>query len=61
MWPWNGVTGAPRPPTAPRQPLAGSPVTTAPDPRPTIGSMVDYQGKVDPATFLGFGYDDVPF
>ena len=35
MWPWNGVTGAPRPPTAPGGTLAPSPSTTAPgrDPR----------------------------
>ena len=29
--------------------------------RPTVGSMIDYQGQVRATERLGFGYDDVPF
>ncbi|MEA2573731.1 MAG: tyrosinase, partial [Chloroflexia bacterium] len=64
MWPWNGVTGTggnQRPPTAPGGPLPDSPVSTAPGPKPTVRSMIDYQGVLNPANRLGFGYDDVEF
>jgi tyrosinase len=61
MWPWNGVTTWPRPPTAPGGTLAPSQLTAAPGPRPTVGAMIDYQGVVTPASRLGFDYDDVPF
>jgi tyrosinase len=61
MWPWNDVRTSPRPPTAPRTPLAGSPVTTAPGPTPAIRNMVDYQGQLAQVGWLAFGYDDVPF
>ncbi|MEM7338783.1 MAG: tyrosinase family protein [Actinomycetota bacterium] len=61
MWPWNAVTGWPRPPTAPRTPLAPSPVTAAPGDYPTVGAMIDYQGQLSPDNWCGFDYDDVPF
>jgi tyrosinase len=61
MWPWNGITGHGRPPTAPGGPLPDSPVTAAPGPKPTVSSMIDYQGVVSPANRLGFDYDDVGF
>ena len=60
MWPWNGVTGPPRPPTAPGGGFASSPTTTAPGSAPTVGSMIDYQA-VGGGAALGFAYDDVPF
>jgi tyrosinase len=60
MWPWNGVTGAPRPPTAPGGAFAPSPATTAPGNTPTVRSMLDYQAVAGGAP-LGFAYDDVPF
>lgn len=60
MWPWNGVTGDPRPATAPGGALAASTVTSAPGPSPTVRSMIDYQAKQGGA-HLGFDYDDVPF
>jgi tyrosinase len=60
MWPWNGVTTSPRPPVAPGGTLAPSPLTAAPGPRPTVGSMIDYQGVLTPAKPLGVSYDDVP-
>ena len=60
MWPWNGVTSAPRPPTAPGGNLAGSPVTAAPGATPTVGAMIDFQGAAG-AVPLAFAYDDVPF
>ena len=61
MWPWNGVTGAPRPLDAPGGALAGSPCTTAPGPQPRVMDCIDYQGSVSPQGRLGFDYDDVRF
>lgn len=61
MWPWNGITGGGRPPTAPGGSMAPSEQVDAPGPRPTVGSMIDYQGSRDQTSRLGFDYDDVPF
>jgi len=61
MWPWNGVTGPPRPPTAPGGTFAVSQNTNFPGLRPIVREMIDYQGIVDAASRLGFDYDDVPF
>ena len=61
MWPWNGVTGNPRPPTAPGGALAASPTASAPGPQPTVRSTLDYQGAVGATARMGFDYDDVPF
>lgn len=60
MWPWNNDTVGLRPRTAPRTPLPGSPIVRAPDPAPTVGAMLDYQGVVAAGNRLGFDYDDVP-
>lgn len=60
MWPWNGVVGAPRPPTAPGGTLAASALTSAPGPSPLVRAMIDYQA-VHGGAHLGFDYDDVPF
>jgi len=61
MWPWNGITGTPRPPTAPGGGLAGSPCVSAPGPQPAVRDGLDYQGRVAASSRLGFDYDDVPF
>jgi tyrosinase len=61
MWPWNQVTTAPRPPTAPGGTMAPSLLTAAPGLRPTVRSMINYQGVRTTASRLGFDYDDVPF
>jgi tyrosinase len=61
MWPWNQVTTAPRPPTAPGGTMAPSLLTAAPGLRPAVQSMIDYQGVRTAASRLGFDYDDVPF
>lgn len=61
MWPWNGQTGTGWPPTAPGGPFPGSPSLAAPGATPTIGSMIDYQGKISRANVLGFDYDTVPY
>jgi tyrosinase len=61
MWPWNGVTGAPRPPTAPGGPMAGSSSVSAPGPQPRVRSSLDYQGAVNALSREGFDYDDVQF
>jgi tyrosinase len=61
LWPWNAVTTPPRPPTAPRTPFTASGVVAAPGKKPTVGSMIDYQGRIEPDNRLGFDYDDVPF
>src|SRR5829696_332615 len=60
MWPWNGVTGAPRPSTAPGGRFAPSRSTTAPGTTPTVRAMLDYQALAGGPS-LGFAYDDVPF
>lgn len=66
MWPWNGVTGAPRPPTAPGGALQASPVTPLPGASPTVVEMLDYmnvtgQQNRQMGGDLGFCYDDVPY
>jgi tyrosinase len=61
MWPWNGITGFPRPATAPGGPFPFSSRYPAPpvDPRPR--SSLDYIGRRSPEADLGYCYDDVPF
>lgn len=59
MWPWNGITGPPRPPTAPGGGLANSPCVNAPGSQPRVQDCLDYQGQIDAAAQLGFDYDDV--
>ncbi len=61
MWPWNGVTGTPRPPTAPGGPMADSPSARAPGLKPKVQDLFDYQGAVAATSWLGFDYDDIPF
>jgi tyrosinase len=61
MWPWNGLTGGTRPPTAPGGPLAPSQCVSAPGPQPQVQSCLDYQGTVNAISRLGFDYDDVRF
>jgi tyrosinase len=61
MWPWNGITGPPRPPTAPGGTLAPSLIVSAPGLSPRVRDMLDYQGSVSAAAKMGFDYDDVPF
>lgn len=61
MWPWNGITGPPRPPTAPGGALAGSPCVPAPGPQPRVRSSLDFQGAVNALSREGFDYDDVRF
>jgi tyrosinase len=60
MWPWNGVTGRPRPPTAPGGPFPPNAPTPAPGATPKVGDMLDHLAVTggDP---LGYAYDDVPF
>jgi tyrosinase len=61
MWPWNGLTGPPRPPTAPGGTLATSACVAAPGPSPEVRASLDYQGQVAAGSRLGFDYDDVEF
>jgi tyrosinase len=61
MWPWNGVTTPPRPPTAPGGTMAPTALVTAPGGMPRVLDMIDYHGVGTPAARLGFDYDDVPF
>lgn len=61
MWPWDNQTGGERPPSAPGGPMQGSSSAVAPGPTPTIGSMIDYQGRTGPDQDLGYDYDDVPY
>jgi tyrosinase len=59
MWPWNGVTGAPRPPTAPGGALADSFCVVAPGPTPKVEDCLDYRGAINPPSCMGFDYDTV--
>ena len=61
MWPWNGITGGSRPPTAPGGAMAASPCVSAPGPQPRVMDGLDYQGSVNAVSRLGFDYDDVRF
>jgi tyrosinase len=61
MWPWNGVTGGTRPPTAPGGPMSTSPCLTAPGPQPRVEDMLDYQGRISAGSALGYDYDDTAF
>lgn len=61
MWPWNQITGPPRPPTAPGGTMAPSQLVNAPGLSPRVRDMLDYQGSVAAASNMGFDYDDVPF
>jgi tyrosinase len=61
MWPWNGIIGTPRPPTAPGGTLAASPCVSGPGPQPQVRDPLDYQGSVNAVSRLGFDYDDIPF
>jgi tyrosinase len=60
MWPWNGVTGSPRPATAPGGPFPSSPATPAPGSTPMVQDVFDHLG-VTGGDHLAFAYDDVPF
>jgi tyrosinase len=60
MWPWNGLTGAPRPSTAPGGALASSALTSAPGSSPTVRIMIDHKG-FGGGPQQGFDYDDVPY
>jgi tyrosinase len=61
MWPWNGITGAPRPSTAPGGALASSPTAIAPGGSPRVRDCFDYQGRLGNPSRLGFDYDDVAY
>jgi len=60
MWPWNGVTAAPRPSTAPGGTFPPSRSTAQPGLKPKVGATIDYQA-VGGGPPLAFAYDDVPF
>jgi len=61
MWPWNGVTGGERPPTAPGGPMPGSLSASAPGATPRVEDLLDYRGVIVAGSRQGFDYDDVPF
>jgi tyrosinase len=61
MWPWNGNTTSPRPSTAPGGGLPASTVVSAPPAAPTVGDMIDCQGRLNATRWQGFDYDDVDF
>jgi tyrosinase len=61
MWPWNGIFGGQRPPTAPGGGLAASPCSTAPGATPRVRDALDFQGTLVATSRLGFDYDDVQF
>ena len=58
MWPWNGRTGSPRPPTAPAVRWPRRPAQRA-GTAAGVRSQLDFQGVVSAASRMGFDYDDV--
>jgi tyrosinase len=60
MWPWNGITGRPRPSTAPGGPFPATASTPAPGSKPEVQSMLDHLA-INGGDPLGYAYDDVPF
>lgn len=60
MWPWNGDTNSPRPPTAPGGPMPSSSSTNKPSPSVIVGEMIDYIGRTQ-GNSHDFAYDDVDF
>ena len=61
MWPWNGIMGNPRPPTAPGGPLFDSNIVAAPGQQPRVRDCLDYQGAINGNSRMGFDYGDVQF
>jgi tyrosinase len=61
MWPWDQDMNPPRPVVAPGGKFPASLTASAPGDAPTVLSMIDYQGVLNPLSRLGFDYDDVPF
>ena len=60
LWPWDGIAGAPRPPTAPGGPFPDSATTPLPGKKPRVEDTLDHLGVYNGSS-LGFAYDDVPF
>jgi tyrosinase len=60
MWPWNGVSGGTRPPTAPGGPLPQLPFPSKPPPQPALRDVIDYIGRTQ-GNSNHFDYDDVPY
>jgi len=60
MWPWNGVTGGTRPPTAPGGSFPQLAFPAKPSALITVGETIDYIGKTQ-GNELHFHYDDVPY
>lgn len=63
MWPWNGVTGSPRPNSAPGGAFPASTIyVNSPPSQPRPVNNINYRTN-PPGSFagMGFSYDDVPF
>jgi tyrosinase len=60
LWPWNGVAGGSRPPTAPGGTMPQLPFPSKPSPQVTVQETIDYIGRTEGNT-NNFDYDDVPF
>ena len=60
MWPWNGVTGGTRPPTAPGGQMPQPSFPSQPAALPTVQQMIDYIGRTQ-GNANNYDYDDVPF
>lgn len=61
MWPWNGISGAPRPATAPGGPFPLSLIASQPGTTPVVADTIDFHGQDQLSRSLGFAYDDVPY
>jgi tyrosinase len=60
LWPWNGITGGTRPPTAPGGTLPQLSYSSKPSPLVTVQELVDYIGHTE-GNANNYDYDDVPW
>jgi tyrosinase len=60
LWPWNGITGGTRPPTAPGGPMPQLSYPSKPSPLVTVEEVIDYIGHTQ-GNANNFDYDDVPW
>ena len=60
MWPWNGITGPPRPPVATGGQMPQLSFASKPSPLISLKETIDYIGRTQ-GNSMHFDYDDVPF
>lgn len=59
LWPWDGNRNDHLATVTPSNGFPPSSLNLPPASKPLLEDMIDYAGKVDPARYLGFDYDDI--